>query len=326
MFDSILKNARRIGFVLASILSTACWAQSYPDKPITIIVPVGAGAGTDFMARSLVEGLSAELGKPVVIENRGGSAGFLGTDVAKRAPSDGYTLLVAPDDVPLWRALGIHKSINVLTDFEPVALLGTVDFFLVVSGDALAAKVPADLVQLAKARPGVLSYASPGPGSPQNLAMELFKQKTGTDFIHVPYKGMGPAVPDVLAGRVQAMITGFPTIAAHLDGGKIRVLGAAYGQRSQQLPNVPTLAEQGFPNIEVQGYFSLLAPKGTPPAVINRLNAAVKKVLANPQVRDALQKRAMTPVGSTPEELRTKLRSEIDKWTAVVQAAGIKAE
>ena len=156
--------------------------------------------------------------------------------------------------------------------------------------------------------------------------MELFKQKTGTDFIHIPYKGMAPAVPDVLAGRVQVMITGYPTFNTHLESGKIRVLGAANIQRSAMLPQVPTLAEQGAADVGVQGYFSLLAPKGVPPAVLNRINAAVNKTLSLPAVRDALMKRAIMPVGGTPAELRDKLRMEVDKWSKVVQQAGIKSE
>jgi tripartite-type tricarboxylate transporter receptor subunit TctC len=322
------KHLRRWFTASATLLALACTSAhaAWPEKAITIVVGSAAGGGTDFVTRSLTEGLSAELGQPVLVDNRGGSAGFVAAEFVRRAPPDGYTLMVAPDDVVNWRALGVHKSINIAEDLEPVALLGTVDFFLVVSGTALAAKTPADLIRMAKENPGQLSYASPGVGSPQNLGMELFKQKTNTDFIHVPYKGMAPAVPDVLAGRVQVMITGYPTFSSHLESGKIRVLGAANSQRSAMLPQVPTLAEQGAADVGVQGYFSLLAPKGMPPAVLNRINAAVNKVLASASVRDALTKRAIMPVGGTPAQLRDKLRMEVDKWSKVVQEAGIKPE
>ncbi len=298
-------------------------AGSFPDKPITVIVAASAGAGTDYVTRALTERLGIELGKPVVVENRGGAGGFVAADALRRSSNDGYTLLVAPDDVAKWPALGIHKSLNVAEDFEPVALLGTVDFFLIVSGSAATARTPLELVRLAKQSPGSLSYASPGAGSPQNLSMELFKQKTGTDFTHVPYKGMGPALTDLLAGRVQVAITGYPTFGAHLESGKIHVLAATSSHRSQQLPNVPTLAEQGGPDIDTQGYFSMFAPKGTPAPIIARLNAAINKVLAEPQVRDGLEKRAITPVGGPPSQLRDKIQVEIEKWKKVVKAAGI---
>lgn len=327
MLERTPKLPRRLviaAALAAGLAATAGAQEAYPGKPITIVVSAAAGAGTDFMARSLQEALSAELGKPVIIDNRGGSSGFIGVDTVKRAPNDGYTLLVTSDDVANWRAVGAHSSVNVLTDFEPVALLGTVGFFMVTSGDAMKAANVKELVELLHKRPDHYSYASPGTGSPQNLSMELFKQKTETRLPNVPYKGMGPAMTDVLAGRVQVMITGYPTFASQVGSGKIRVLGVAAPERSKLLPDVPTLGEQGLPGVNVQGYFSMFAPKGTPQPIVAKLNEAVNKALAMPSIREALEKRAVLAAGGSPQDLQAKLTTEIARWSEVVQAAGIK--
>ena len=190
----------------------------------------------------------------------------------------------------------------------------------------MKASTPLELVALAKQKPNAFSFASPGTGAPHHLAMELFKSETGTELVHVPYKGMGPAMPDFVAGRVQVVMTGYPAIAPYAATGKIRILGAAWPERSKLQPNIPTLKEQGIANVETQGYFPMLAPAGTPAAVVTRLNTELNKVLATPQIREDLARRAVTAAGGTPEQLSQKLRTEIDKWTAVVKRAGVKAD
>ena len=307
-------------------ISGAAFSQEWPAKQIQIIVNNAPGAGTDLVSRTISDRLASILGRTVYVENRIGAAGAIGADFVKKAAPDGYTLLICGDDLALWRALGIRESINVLNDFEHIVELGRTDFFLVVSGEALVANNANDLVRLAKQKPGSLSYASPGIGAPHNLAMELFKQQTDTNIVHVPYKGMGPAMPDMVAGRVQVIMTGYPAIASFMQSGKLKILASAGAVRARLQPGYATLGEQGIPNVEQQGYFMFLAPRGTPQAVVTRLNSAANQVLSLPQVREDLAKRGLVAGGGTSEQFRQKLRSEVEKWTGVVKAAGIKAE
>ncbi|MCC6474035.1 MAG: tripartite tricarboxylate transporter substrate binding protein [Burkholderiales bacterium] len=326
-----VRNLRRLGagFSLSLALASvpaAVQGQPYPAKPIQMIVNSAPGAGTDLTARTVSERLGERLGTTLVVDNRGGAAGIIGAQAAKRAAADGYTLLFTNDNMVLMIALGANKDVNILADFAPIVLATTIDFYLVVSGSALAAKTAGDLARIARAKPGSLSYASPGIGAPHHLAMELFKQQTGTDIVHVPYKGMGPAIPDLLAGRVQVTITGFPAVSSHMSSGKLRILGVASPVRSEQQPAIPTLAQSGVPNVEIQGYNYLVAPLATPAAIVARLNAEFNAVLKMPQVRADLVKRGTSAAGGSAEDLRRKLRAETDKWTQVVKIAGIKPE
>jgi tripartite-type tricarboxylate transporter receptor subunit TctC len=301
-------------------------AQAYPSKPIQFIVSSAPGAGTDYMARAVADRLGPRLGTSLVVENRVGAGGVIAGQAAKRAAPDGYTLLSTASDLVFQIALGANKDVNVLTDFEPVILTVTNDFFLVVSGEALEAKSASDLVALARKRPGSLSYATPGVGAPHHLGMELFKQQTKTFIVHIPYKGMGPAMPDMLAGRVHATMTGYPAIAGHMKSGKLRILGVASPRRSAAQPDVPTLAEAGVPGVELQGFLYVVAPKGTPAAIVSRLNSEINQLLKTPELQAELATQSMTPAGGTPEQLAQKLGSEAKKWTAVAKAAGIKPE
>jgi tripartite-type tricarboxylate transporter receptor subunit TctC len=315
----------RLPIAAALLAVNVAHAQDYPSRTITLIVSSPPGAGTDLVARTVADRLAPRLGT-IVVDNRGGAAGLIGGEAVKKAGPDGHTLLFTNDSLVLQRALGQNPGFNVLTDFVPVVLAATVDFFLVASGDALAATTPQELVRLAKQKPGTLSYASPGSGAAHHLAMELFKQQTGADFLHVPYKGMGPAMPDVVAGRVQLVMSGFPAIAGHMKTGKLRILASAGPARSPLQPDLPTLKEAGIPNVEMEGYFYLVAPLSMPQAIVSRLNAEVNQVLAQPHVKAELLNRAVTAAGGTPQQLQEKLRSEVEKWTRVVRTAGIKPE
>jgi tripartite-type tricarboxylate transporter receptor subunit TctC len=313
--------------LLAGVLATAdACAQPYPSRPVQIISNSAPGAGSDLVSRSISDRLASLLGGVVYVENRIGVAGLIGAEFVKKAAPDGHTLMVCGDDLSLWRALGIRESVNVLTDFEHIVQLGATEFFLVVSGEALAASTAQDLVRMAKQKPGALSYGSPGIGSPHHLVTELFKQQTGTDIVHVPYKGIAPVMPDLIAGRVQMVITGYPVISSLMQSGKLKILASAGAARSRLQPDYPTLREQGIPNVEMAGYFMFLAPRGTPQAIVARLNTAANQVLSIQQVREDLLKRGFIPAGGTAEQLREKLRFEIDKWSKVVKTAGIKAE
>lgn len=323
----MLMATAKASLMLAALAPCAgAQAQAYPSKPIQMSVSTSPGAGTDLMGRTIAERLGPRLGTTIVVENRPAAAGLLAGQMAKRAAPDGYNLLFTNDNLVLMMALGANKDVNVLTDFQPVSLTSATDFFLVVSGDALGMKSVTDLVRLAQQKPGVLSYATPGIGSPHHLGMELFKQQTGTDIVHVPYKGMGPAMPDIIAGRVQVTMTGFPAVSSHMKSGKLRILGVASPKRSVEQPDVPTLAEAGVPNVEIQGYNYVMAPLGTPPAIVARLNRDINELLKTPEVQEELAKRGTAAAGGTPEQLMQKLRSEAEKWTAVVKRAGIKPE
>lgn len=310
---------------MALAVAAPCMAQ-YPVKPIQMMVSSAPGAGTDLGGRTIADRLAERLGVAVVVANNGGAAGLIAAEAFKRAAPDGYSMLFTNDNLVLSMALGSNREINVLRDFELVAPAGELDFYLVVSGAALGVNGAQDLVRLAKEQAGKLSYATPGVGAPHHLGMELFKQQTGADILHVPYKGMGPAMPDFIAGRVQVAMTGFPAVASYVSGGKIRVIAVASPRRSAEQPDVPTLREVGIPNVEIQGYNYVVMPLGTPAPIVVRINADINEILRMPQVRADLAKRGTLATGGTPAELRRRLQSELDKWTKVVKIAGIKPE
>lgn len=315
-----------LGLLPALIGVTASAQAPFPSKPIQLIVSAAPGAGTDLMARTLSDRLGQRLGTPVIVDNRPAAVGRVAAQGLRKAAPDGYTLMFTNDNLVLSLALGTALDVNVITDFQHIVLTATSDFFLVVSGDLLKATNAQEFVQIAKAAPGKISYASPGVGAPHHLGMELFKLQTGTDIFHVPYKGMGPAVPDLLAGRVQAAITGFPAVASQMKSGKLRLLGVASATRSPENPEVPTFREQGIPNVEIQGYNYLVAPLGIAPAIVARLNREINEILKQPEVQAELSKRGTTALGGTPEQLTQRLKAEAEKWTRVVKTIGIKPE
>lgn len=317
---------RWFALLILLVMNGAVFAQAYPSKPIQMMVSSAPGAGTDLVGRTVAEKLAERMGVPVVVTNNGGAAGLIAAEQFKRATPDGYSLFFTNDNLVLMMALGANKGVDVLRDFELLVPATEIDFYLVVSGDALAAKGPQDFVRIARQQAGKMSYASPGVGAPHHLGMELFKQQTGVDILHVPYKGMGVAIPDLLAGRVQVTMTGFPAVASYVSGGKLRVLAVAAPQRSPEQPEVPTLREAGIPNVEIQGYNFLVAPLGTPAALGVRINADVNEILKMPQVRADLAKRGTLANGGSQAELRKKLQGEVEKWTRVVKLAGIKPE
>jgi tripartite-type tricarboxylate transporter receptor subunit TctC len=321
-----LMTLRSCAVVLAMSAATPLTAQTYPSKPIQLIVSSAPGAGTDLMARMVADRLGPRLGTSLVVDNRVGAGGLIAAQGAKRAAPDGYTLMSTSSDLVFQIALGANKDVNVLTDFQPLILTVTNDFFLVVSGEALEAKNAGELVTLARKRPGGLSYATPGVGAPHHFGMELFKQQTKTFIVHIPYKGMAQGVVDMLAGRVQVTMTGLPAVAAHMKSDKLRILGVASPRRSPAQPDVPTLAEAGVPGVELQGFLYLVAPNGTPAAIVSRLNAEINELLRMPELQAELAKQSMTAAGGTPEQLAQKLSSEAKKWTGVAKSAGIKAE
>jgi tripartite-type tricarboxylate transporter receptor subunit TctC len=317
------------GLLLFSLLAAGSGvvaAQSYPVKPIRIIVPFAAGGGTDIVARTVGAKLGEALGQTVIVDNRAGAAGAIGTELAAKSAPDGYTLLLGSNG-PLAISPGLHAKLpyDSSRDFAPIVLLTTMPFLMVVH-PSLPVKSAKDLVALAKARPGQLNYASPGSGSTTHLVTELFKAMTGVNIVHVPYKGVAPAATDLISGQVQLLSGDLNTLMPHVKSGKMRALAVTGAARSTLLPDLPTLSEAGVPGYEASGWFGLLAPTGTPQEIVRRLNSEIVKSLASPDLRQRLAGLGGEVAGGTPEQFAAHLRQEIAKWGKLIRAIGLKAE
>ena len=308
---------------LLALPALAC-AQSFPSKPIQLIVPFSPGAANDFLARTLAAEMKDSLGA-VVVENRPGANGNIGAEVVRRAPADGHTLLIAANAFVILAAMP-PQPFDFIKDFSPVVLATALPFYLVVNQEAVPARTVRELIDYARARPGKLSYASAGNGSPHQVAMELLKMHAKIDVAHVPYKGMGQGVVDLLAGRTQMTITGFPAVAGHMKGGKLRVLATAGSRRSPLQPEVPTIAEAGVPGYEMDSWLGIVAPAGTPSPVLDRLNAEFNRALVVPQVREKLAAQGLDVVGGSVADFSRTIRADYDRFTRVIKTAGIKAD
>jgi tripartite-type tricarboxylate transporter receptor subunit TctC len=300
-------------------------AQSFPTKPVHVIVPFPPGGGTDVVARTVTPKMAELLGQTFVVENRAGAGGNIGTEFVAKAAPDGYTLLVASASTAINTTLVKDLSWDFARDFAPVVLM-VVNQHLLAAHPSVPASGVKELVALAKAKPGQVTYASYGSGSSSHLAAELFKMMAGVDLLHVPYKGAAPAINDVLGGQVNVLFADVAPMLTHVKSGKLKALGIASARRFEGLPDVPTISESGVPGFESGGFLGLVAPARTPAAVISALNAAAQKTLAMPDVRERLLALASPPVGGTPEEFQKRIRAEIDKWAGVIRAANIKPE
>lgn len=300
-------------------------AAGYPDKPVRFVVPYAPGGGVDVVGRPLAQYLTEHLGRPFVIDYKGGAAGNIGMEAVAQSPGDGYTVILA-----LTTQLAINQSLyklryDVEKDFVPISLLASAPYFLAVH-PSVPAKSVAEFIALAKAKPGSLSYASTGSGSGPHLSMELLKSMAGIELVHVPYKGAGAALQDLMAGTVHAAFFSYGAAAGQVKAGKIRFLAATTTKRSAAISDVPTMAEAGVPGYDSGVWYALLAPKGTPVDIVRRLNEAVTVALRSPEVRDRFITDGVTPIGSTPAQLTTYIRSERAKWTDVVQKSGAKVD
>ena len=321
--------------LIASMLVTAigCGAAvaaeptaGYPNRPIRIIVAYTPAGTTDILARLVAQKMNESWSQPVIVENRPGANGNIGTEIAARATSDGYTLLMATSathgiNITLYPKLTWHPQ----RDFEPISLVATVPNLLVVN-NALPVKSVNELIAYAKANPGKLSFGSPGIGSTAHLSMELFKTLTGTSMVHVPYKGSAGVLADVTGGQIQLTMDNIPVYLPHAKAGKIRALALSSSQRVPAAPGIPTVAEAGVPGFEAGAWFALFAPAKTSKAVVQRLAAETQRILKLPDVSERLAGLGAQPVGSTPQELATFNASEITKWQKVIRDAGVKAE
>src|SRR3954462_15538537 len=312
-------------FAVALVFSSAAAAQNFPTKPIRVVVPFPPGGGTDIVARTVTPKMAEILGQPFIIENRAGAGGHIGTEAGAKSPADGYTLLVASASSAINTTLMPNLSWDLSRDFAPVVLM-VVNNHLLAAHPSVTANNLHELLALAKAKPGSVTYASYGPGSSAHLTAELFKLMAHVDLLHVPYKGGAPAVNDLLGGQVNIMFADVAALLPHIKSAKLKALGIASAKRFEGLPDVPTIAESGVPGFQAGGFLGLVAPAGTPPAVTNALNVAAQKSLALSDVRERLIALASPPVGGTEEQFARHIKGEIDKWARVIRAANIKPE
>jgi tripartite-type tricarboxylate transporter receptor subunit TctC len=312
--------------VLAAGISLTAFAQSYPDKPIRWIIGLPAGGGADVIAREVATRLGTILGQQVLVDNRPGSAGLIaGSDVAKAAP-DGLTLMVGSMAThAIFPSLYQRLPYDPVKDFTPISMMATLPNVLVAS-PAIPVKTVVDFIAYAKARPGKLSYASAGTGSSLHLSMELFKSMTGTDIVHVPYKGGVLALADLVSGQVQAMFEILPTELPNIKAGKVHALGISTVKRSSQLPDVPSIAEAGVPGFDVTVWYAMYAPAKLPATIAAKLNAAMRSVLENADLRNQLSAQGADAVASSPETLSAVQAADTTKWTKVIRDAAITPE
>jgi len=301
------------------------YAQGFANKPVRIVVPFPPGGGSDVVARTVAPKMQEILGQPVVVENRAGAGGNVGTDFVAKSPADGYTLLVASAATAINNTLANNIGWELTRDFAPVVLL-VLNQSLLAAHPSVPASSVRELIALAKAKPGQLTFASYGNGSSAHLIGELFKMMAGVDLLHIPYKGAAPAVNDLLGGQVNILFGDVAAVLPHVKAGKVKALGIGSARRFGGLPDVPTVAEAGVPGFEGGGFLGLVAPAGTPREAINALNAATLKSLAMPEVNERLNALASPPVGESPEYFGRHLRSEIDKWARVIRAGNVKPD
>ena len=310
---------------LCAVLTEPVCAQSWPTQPIKLIVGYTPGTGIDIIARSVGQKLSDRLGQPVIVENKAGASGNIGSELVARAKPDGHTLLVAPGTFVMVPSLYKSLPFDTVKDFTPISLSAWGQLMLCVPASAGIDSV-AQLVKIAKDSPGKLNYASPGIGTPHHLAMELFKNVTGASITHVPYKGTAGAITDLLGGQVTAMFVPIHVALPHVKSGKLKALAIGSPRRHPSAADVPTLAEVGVPGVDVDIWYGFLAPAGTPRDVITKMNIELKAILALPDIRQSFATQGLDPVWSTPDEFEKQIERDIARWARVVREAKIPAE
>jgi tripartite-type tricarboxylate transporter receptor subunit TctC len=305
--------------------AAASMAQDYPSRLVKMIVPFGAGGPTDIFTRLLAEELRKALREPFVMENRPGAGTIIGSDAAAKSPPDGYTLLMVSATQTTTETLVPNKPYKLLRDFVPVASLLNSELVMVVH-PSVPVNTVKEFIALAKSKPGALNYASSGVGSNYHMAGELFKNLTGTDILHVPYKGSSGARNDIISGQIEMMFDSVPSMAPIIQAGRVKALGTTGKVRSAILPDVPTLSEAGVPGYEATIWIGVMAPAGTPQPIVTLLSTEINKILGRADVREAWKKQGANTMVMTPEQFGTYVQSEIDKWAKVIQANGIKPE
>ncbi len=316
---------RMLAALLLALAAVPAHAQGYPNHPVKIIVPFGAGGPADIYARFLGQRLQEPLGQPFVVEDRPGGGSVVGTDAVAKSPADGYTLLLMSNTHTVNETLIPNKPFELLRDLAPVAPINYSDLLLVVHPSVPANNLK-ELIALAKSQPGKMNYASSGPGTPYHMAGELFKSMAGIDVVHVPYKGSDGARVGILGGQVQMMFDAITTMAPNVRAGKLKGFGTSGRARSSVLPETPTVSEAGVPGYEATIWLGVMAPAGTPKPVVDRLNAEISKITGRAEVREAWAKQGATAMSMTPEQFGQYLREDIAKWAKVIAQARIKLD
>ena len=311
-----------LAMATAGALPLAAAAQDYPTKPVTIVVPFSAGGTTDILARIVGQGLTTELGQSFVVDNRAGAGGNIGASLAAKAPADGYTLFMGTVGThAINQALYKKMPFDPVKDFAPLSRVATVPNLLV-AHPSQPYKTVKELIAYAKANPGKVTYGSPGSGASPHVSGDLFKSMTGTDLLHVPYKGSAPAMTDLLGGQISIMFDNMPSAIQHVRSGKLRPIAVTTAKRSPELPDVPTIAEAGVPGYEAMSWFGMFAPAATPQPLLDKLNAALVKVLNQPDVKKKIAEQGGDVVAETPAQFAAFIKSETAKWGKVVKDSG----
>ena len=310
---------------IAASMAGPALAQGFPDRPVRVIVPFGPGGGTDNLVRLIEPHVRNALGQPIVIENRAGAGGTIGSEMVARAPTDGYTMLIVDSSFAINPSLFPRLPYDSAKDFVPVSLLATGPVILL-AHPSLPVNTLQELVAMAKAQPGALNYASGGNGASTHLAGELLKMVAGIDLVHVPYRGTGPATIDVVAGHVKLMFNGISAARPHVDAGRLRALAVTGDQRAAALPNVPTFAEAGLPGVTASTYWGALVPAGTPDAAVTKLSEALRAGVRHADVQERLTGLGFAPIGGSSSDYADNLRSETAKWAEVVRKANVKLD
>ena len=315
-----------LGLALLGLVSTSVQAQNYPNKPIRLIVPFPPGGGNDVIARLIAQKLSDRFGQQVVVDNKAGANGIVGLQALMQSPADGYTLAVAAAG-PMAVNPSLYDKLpyDPTKDFSPITNMVNYPLLLVVH-PSVPVKTTLDLVNLAKAKPKQLFFASPGSGNSGHLAGELFNTMAQVQTVHVPYKGQGPALADLLTGQVQMLYSSIPSVLPQVRSGQLNALAVGSAKRLPSLPDIPTIAETGVPGYEAYSWVGIVAPAKTPKAIVTRLNQEIVDILKQKDVAEKLNQQGALPVGDTPEQFGAYIKAEIDKWGAVVRAANIKAD
>lgn len=317
--------ARIIAVGTLALVAVGASAQDYPTHPVKIIVPFAAGGPADIYARFMAQRLQESLKQPFIVEDHPGAGSIIGTDIVAKSPADGYTLLLISNTHTVNESLFAKKPFKLMRDFVPIAPLNYSDLVLVVN-PSVPVNTLQDLIKLAKAKPGVLTFASSGPGTPYHMAGELFKAMAGISILHVPYRGSSGARTDVLGGQVNMMFDAVTTMTGFVRSGKVRALATTGLTRSAVLPEVPTMSEAGVPGYQAVIWLGLVAPVGTPAAIVNKLNAEITKIVAEPQVRALWAKQGASPMSMTPAEFADYINKDIVKWARVVKISGARVD
>jgi len=310
---------------VAALASSLAPAQTYPSKPIRVIVPFAPGGGTDILTRIMSPRLSEALKQQIVVDNRPGAGSQIGTEVVAKSAPDGYTILMVDTAFETNPSLYSKLPYDSLKDFAPVSLSATAPVILIIH-PSVPVRTLKELVALARAQPGALNFASGGPGSSTHLGVELLKYVAKIDLVHIPYKGTGPAVADVLGGQVTMMFAGISSVKSHVEAGKLRAIAVTGAKRSPAMPSVPTFAEAGYKDVDASTYWGALAPARTPPEIVNALSASMAQVLKMADVRAKLTDLGFDAIGGSPDQFAALIRSEMAKWSKVIKAAGIRLD